>query len=127
MPTGGRSEVRQAAGQHTVSGSSGGWCDAGVIISLLRRWVCLWVDAAGRLGLRREELASLAGISADYLTRLEQGRATSPSPQVVDALARALRLADAERDLLYCLAGHAAPGLDVVPSRVTASVQRLLD
>ncbi|MDR7276381.1 helix-turn-helix transcriptional regulator [Catenuloplanes atrovinosus] len=78
-------------------------------------------------GLRREELAGLAGISADYLTRLEQGRATAPSAQVVEALARALRLSDAERDLLYRLAGHAAPGRDVVPSRVTPSVQRLLD
>ncbi|PPJ21004.1 transcriptional regulator [Nocardia nova] len=78
-------------------------------------------------GLRREELAALAGISADYLTRLEQGRATAPSAQVVEALARALRLTDAERDLLYRLAGHAAPGPDVVPSRITASVQRLLD
>jgi transcriptional regulator with XRE-family HTH domain len=78
-------------------------------------------------GLRREELAALAGISTDYLTRLEQGRATAPSAQVVEALARALRLADTERDLLYRLAGHAAPGLDVVPSRVTPSVQRLLD
>ncbi|GAA4250163.1 helix-turn-helix transcriptional regulator [Dactylosporangium darangshiense] len=78
-------------------------------------------------GLRREELAGLAGISADYLTRLEQGRATTPSAQVVEALARALRLADPERDLLYRLAGHAPPGLDVVPSRITPSVQRLLD
>ncbi|WP_433306040.1 helix-turn-helix transcriptional regulator [Actinoplanes sp. CA-030573] len=78
-------------------------------------------------GLRREELAALAGISADYLTRLEQGRATAPSAQVVEALARALRLADAERDLLYRLAGHAAPGPGVAPSRVTPSVQRLLD
>jgi transcriptional regulator with XRE-family HTH domain len=78
-------------------------------------------------GLRREELAALAGISADYLTRLEQGRATTPSAQVVEALARALRLPDAERDLLHRLAGHAAPGRDVVPSRLTASVQRLLD
>ncbi|MFF3874392.1 helix-turn-helix transcriptional regulator [Streptomyces sp. NPDC001978] len=78
-------------------------------------------------GLRREELAGLAGISADYLTRLEQGRATSPSAQVVESLAQALRLSDTERDLLYRLAGHAAPGLDVVPSRVTPSVQRLLD
>jgi transcriptional regulator with XRE-family HTH domain len=78
-------------------------------------------------GLRREELAGLAGISTDYLTRLEQGRATAPSAQVVEALARALQVCDTERDLLYRLAGHAAPGLDVVPSRVTASVQRLLD
>ncbi|XIE80765.1 helix-turn-helix domain-containing protein [Streptomyces sp. SBR177] len=43
-------------------------------------------------GLRREELAQLAGVSVDYYTRLEQGRATQPSEQVLDALARALRL-----------------------------------
>jgi len=78
-------------------------------------------------GLRREELAGLAGISVDYLTRLEQGRATSPSVQVVEALARALRVSDTERELLFRLAGHAAPGLDVVSSRITPSVQRLLD
>ena len=78
-------------------------------------------------GLRREELAGLAGISADYLTRLEQGRSTAPSAQVVEALAQALRLSDPERDLLYRLAGHTTPGPDVVPSRVTPSVQRLLD
>jgi transcriptional regulator with XRE-family HTH domain len=78
-------------------------------------------------GLRREELAGLAGISVDYLTRLEQGRATSPSAQVVEALARALRVSDAERDLLFRLAGHATPGLDLVSSRITPNVQRLLD
>jgi transcriptional regulator with XRE-family HTH domain len=78
-------------------------------------------------GLRREELAGLAGISTDYLTRLEQGRSTAPSAQVVEALARALRLSGSERDLLYRLAGHAAPGLDVVPSRVTRGIQRMLD
>src|SRR4051812_39572976 len=43
-------------------------------------------------GLRREELARLAGISADYYLRLERGRETNPSAQVLDALARALRL-----------------------------------
>jgi transcriptional regulator with XRE-family HTH domain len=78
-------------------------------------------------GLRREELAGLADISADYLTRLEQGRATSPSSQVVEALARALRLADADRAMLYELAGHSVPGPDIVPSRIPSSVQRLLD
>ena len=78
-------------------------------------------------GLRREELAQLAGISTDYLTRLEQGRSTSPSAQVVEALARSLRLAGPERDTLYRLAGHASPGKDVVPSHISASVQRLLD
>ena len=78
-------------------------------------------------GLRREELAGLAAISVDYLTRLEQSRATSPSAQVVGALARALRVSDAERDLLFRLAGHATPGLGLVSSRITPSVQRLLD
>ena len=63
----------------------------------------------------------------DYLTRLEQGRATSPSSQVVEALARALRLSDTERELLFRLAGQAVPGCDVVPTRITPSVQRLLD
>ncbi|WIB67607.1 helix-turn-helix transcriptional regulator [Curtobacterium sp. MCBD17_035] len=102
----------------------------------VRRWrdrvapETVGVPVGGRrraVGLRREELAALAGISADYLTRLEQGRATSPSAQVVEAIARALRLSDADRDLLYDLAGHAAPGPDLVPSRISASVQRLLD
>lgn len=78
-------------------------------------------------GLRREELAALAGISVDYLTRLEQGRATSPSAQVVEALARALRLSDPERELLFRLAGLAVPGRDLVPARIPPSVQRLLD
>jgi transcriptional regulator with XRE-family HTH domain len=78
-------------------------------------------------GLRREELAALAGISVDYLTRLEQGRATSPSAQVVEALARALRLADAERELLFRLAGLVAPGAGLVSQRISPSVQRLLD
>jgi transcriptional regulator with XRE-family HTH domain len=78
-------------------------------------------------GLRREEVAGLAGISVDYLTRLEQGRATSPSAQVVEALARSLRLADVERELLFRLAGLSAPGPGVVPTRITPGVQRLLD
>ncbi|MET8472824.1 helix-turn-helix transcriptional regulator [Streptomyces sp. NPDC006422] len=78
-------------------------------------------------GLRREELALLAGISADYVTRLEQGRAVNPSDQVVEALARALRLTDAEREHLFRLAGLAPPGLETVPGRLTPSVRRLLD
>jgi transcriptional regulator with XRE-family HTH domain len=78
-------------------------------------------------GLRREELAQLAGISVDYLTRLEQGRASSPSTGVVEALARALRLADPERAHLFRLAGQAPPGLGHVSSRISPSVQRLLD
>lgn len=79
------------------------------------------------VGLRREELAALAGISVDYLTRLEQGRATRPSGQVVEALARALRLSDPERVLLFRLSGQQAPGRGTVSQRIPPSVQRLLD
>ncbi|MFD5029181.1 helix-turn-helix transcriptional regulator [Streptomyces sp. NPDC058405] len=78
-------------------------------------------------GLRREELALLAQISVDYVTRLEQGRATNPSAQVVEALARALRLSGDERVHLFRMAGLVPPGPDTVPSYITPSVQRLLD
>ncbi|WP_305786624.1 helix-turn-helix transcriptional regulator [Symbioplanes lichenis] len=78
-------------------------------------------------GLRREELAMLAGISVDYVTRLEQGRATGPSVQVVEALARALRLDSAEREHLFRLAGLVAPGRGTIPAHITPGVQRLLD
>ena len=108
-------------------GSSEARCAAGVIASP--------PDAVGipqgtrrrAAGLRREELARLAGISVDYLTRLEQGRATAPSEQVVESLARALRLSDAERDILFRLAGRTAPGSGMISRRVAPSVQRLLD
>ena len=78
-------------------------------------------------GLRREELALLAGISVDYITRLEQGRAAHPSSQVIEALARALRLPPAERAHLFRLAGLLPPGSETVPAYLTSSVQRLLD
>lgn len=78
-------------------------------------------------GLRREELALLAGISVDYVTRLEQGRASNPSAQVVDALARALRLSRTESAHLFRLAGLAPPSPETVPAYITPSVQRLLD
>lgn len=55
-------------------------------------------------GLRREELARLAGVSVDYYTRLEQGRSPSASAEVLDALATALRLDDAERAHLHTVA-----------------------
>ncbi|WP_461963005.1 helix-turn-helix domain-containing protein [Curtobacterium sp. 24E2] len=58
-------------------------------------------------GLRREELAALAGVSVDYVVRLEQGRALNPSPQLLGALATALRLTAAERDHLCRVAGVA--------------------
>ncbi|TMR92693.1 helix-turn-helix domain-containing protein [Nonomuraea basaltis] len=55
-------------------------------------------------GLRREEVALLAGISVEYYQRLEQGRVGHPSPEVLDAIATALRLDDVERDHLRALA-----------------------
>ncbi|MFF2554421.1 helix-turn-helix transcriptional regulator [Nocardia sp. NPDC058058] len=78
-------------------------------------------------GLRREELALLAGISVDYVTRLEQGRASNPSPQVVEALARALRLSPDERAHLHQLAGLALPEPGTVPNAIPPAVQRMLD
>ncbi|WP_448003185.1 helix-turn-helix transcriptional regulator [Agromyces bauzanensis] len=56
-------------------------------------------------GLRREEIAVLAGVSADYYARLEQGRERNPSPQVLDAIGRALRLGSDARGHLFRLAG----------------------
>jgi transcriptional regulator with XRE-family HTH domain len=61
-------------------------------------------------GLRREELAVLAGVSVDYYIRLEQGRDTNPGAGVLDALATALRLDDDERAYLYALTRPAVPG-----------------
>ncbi|MFC8124023.1 helix-turn-helix domain-containing protein [Streptomyces sp. NPDC057302] len=76
-------------------------------------------------GLRREELAQLAGISVDYYVRLEQGRATQPSPEVLDALAGALGLDAAERGHLATLA---ADRRDPAPTaRVSPLLRRILD
>ncbi|WP_144758510.1 helix-turn-helix domain-containing protein [Curtobacterium sp. 9128] len=78
-------------------------------------------------GLRREELAALAGVSVDYVVRLEQGRSVNPSPQLLGALATALRLDVAERDHLFRVAGAAPPSRGLVPRHVTPGVQRLID
>ncbi|MDT3440374.1 MULTISPECIES: helix-turn-helix domain-containing protein [unclassified Pseudofrankia] len=78
-------------------------------------------------GLRREELALLAGISVDYLVRLEQGRGPRPSTQVLQALARALRLDTAGRDELLHLAGWAPPAPGMIEMHVRPSVLRLID
>jgi transcriptional regulator with XRE-family HTH domain len=67
-------------------------------------------------GLRRDELARLAGVSEEHLRRLEQGR-RDPSRQVVDALARALRLGREEHARLRLLAGFAAPDSRLHPQR----------
>jgi transcriptional regulator with XRE-family HTH domain len=78
-------------------------------------------------GLRREELAQLAGLSVDYVVRLEQGRSESPSVQVLTALARALRLNDAERNHLFLLAGAVEPSPGRLPAYIPPGVQRILD
>lgn len=78
-------------------------------------------------GLRREELALLAGVSVDYLVRLEQGRSRNPSAQVLAGLARALQLASGERELLYRLSGSVPPPSGEVPRAVPRGVQLMLD
>ncbi|PTR23586.1 helix-turn-helix protein [Rhodococcus sp. OK519] len=78
-------------------------------------------------GLRREELAMLAGVSVDYIVRLEQGRSTNPSAQLLGALARALRLTDDERDHLYRVGGVAVPTPAALPRHVGPGVQRIVD
>ncbi|MHC3455970.1 helix-turn-helix transcriptional regulator [Streptomyces prasinus] len=80
-------------------------------------------------GLRREELAQLAGVSVDYYTRLEQGRSRSASAEVLDALATALHLDDAERSHLHVLARR-RPGparRRPRPQRVHAATWDLLE
>ncbi|MET9000670.1 helix-turn-helix transcriptional regulator [Amycolatopsis sp. NPDC004169] len=77
-------------------------------------------------GLRREELADLAGLSVDYVVRLEQGRATTPSVQVVASLARALQLSASERDHLYRLAGLTPPADGMVSDHIPPGVHRVL-
>ncbi|WP_410670371.1 helix-turn-helix transcriptional regulator [Amycolatopsis sp. cmx-4-68] len=77
-------------------------------------------------GLRREELAQLSGISVDYYTRLEQGRAKNVSDAVLDALARALRLTDGEESYLRNLAAPKRRDRRA-PQRVRPELQLLLD
>ncbi|RPE29347.1 helix-turn-helix transcriptional regulator [Kitasatospora cineracea] len=78
-------------------------------------------------GLRREEVALLAGISPDYYLRLERGRDRNPSPQVLDALARVLRLDDVERTyLLGLVAARPRAPRRRRPEQVPARVHQLL-
>lgn len=78
-------------------------------------------------GLRREEVAVLAGVSADYYARLEQGRERSPSGQVVDAIARALRLDTDARWHAYRLAGLVPRPVPAEPSdEVDPALRRLM-
>jgi transcriptional regulator with XRE-family HTH domain len=76
-------------------------------------------------GLRREELSELAGMSADYVRRLEQGR-SHPSAGVVNALARALRVGRADYERLCALAGYAAAA-GQVPTDLGPGATRLLE
>lgn len=79
-------------------------------------------------GLRREEVAQLAGVSADYYTQLERGDVDGASDSVLNAVAVALRLDDAERLHLFDLARPEAPArLAASPGRIRPSVQRTLD
>lgn len=80
-------------------------------------------------GLRREEVAQLAGVSVDYYIRLEQGRGTSVSDAVLDAVARVLRLDETERDYLRSVARPRAKRTAARPAapRVRRGVQLLLD
>lgn len=78
-------------------------------------------------GLRREEVATLAVMSTDYYTRLEQRRGPQPSEQMLAAIARALRLSDSERDYLFRVAGHQAPTPAAIASHVAPALLRVLD
>ena len=82
-------------------------------------------------GLRREEVALLAGVSVDYYTRLERGNVSGVSETVLEALARALQLDEAERAHLFDLARAAQPTTRTrrrsSPQRIRPGVQRMLD
>ncbi|TYB38810.1 helix-turn-helix transcriptional regulator [Actinomadura chibensis] len=78
-------------------------------------------------GLRREEIAHLAGMSVDYYIRLEQGRGPRPSRQILAALARALRLTDDERGHLHHLAGEPPEPPGGPPRDVPPGILHLLD
>jgi transcriptional regulator with XRE-family HTH domain len=81
-------------------------------------------------GLRREELAALAGVGVSWYTWLEQGRDINPSPEVLDAVARALRLDPAERRTLFALARTELPLADDVagddPARLDGEIGELI-
>lgn len=78
-------------------------------------------------GLRREELAVVAGVTVSWLTKLEQGRAQSVSVEVLDSLSRALDLAPAERDHLFTLAGYCVDEPPRATAQVTPGLRVLID
>lgn len=78
-------------------------------------------------GLRRDEVASLAAISTDYYTRLEQQRGPHPSAEVLASIARALRFTNDERDHLFHLAGQAPPSRHIANTHLSPGLLHLLD
>jgi transcriptional regulator with XRE-family HTH domain len=78
-------------------------------------------------GLRRQEVAQLAGMSVDYYIRLEQARGPHPSRQVLSALARALMLTADERDYLFRVAGQSSPQVAGPSQEITPGIRHLLD
>ncbi|MFD9700812.1 helix-turn-helix transcriptional regulator [Lentzea sp. NPDC059081] len=78
-------------------------------------------------GLRREEVAQLAGVSVDYYVRLERGRSVNVSESVLDALARALRLDETERAHLYTVARPTRRARPLPPQRVRQGLRVALD
>jgi transcriptional regulator with XRE-family HTH domain len=77
-------------------------------------------------GLRREEVAELAGVSTDYVVRLEQARGLRPSADVVEALARALRLSPSERTYLFDLAQQRVRTAEQAPTSASPALARLV-
>lgn len=78
-------------------------------------------------GLRREEVAALAGMSVDYYSRIEQQRGPVPSEQVLAGIARALHLSLSERDHLFDLAGHSAPRRVLGDGHVSPTMLRIVE
>lgn len=78
-------------------------------------------------GLRRQEVAQIAGMSVDYYIRLEQARGPHPSRQILSALARALMLNRDEREYLFRIAGEAPPIADSPSRELMPAIRYLLD
>src|SRR3954464_2842611 len=78
-------------------------------------------------GLRREEVAELCTMSADYFARLERGDGPQPSEQMLAAIARGLRLTPDERDHLFLLAGYRTARRDLRAQHVSPGLMRVMD
>ncbi|MEU1982013.1 helix-turn-helix transcriptional regulator [Nocardia sp. NPDC019395] len=78
-------------------------------------------------GLRREEVAALCHMSADYYSRLERERGPQPSPQMLVSIAQGLHLSLDERDHLFRLAGHNPPARGVLGEHISPGLLRVLD